>query len=689
MLPAYHMLPDAISRRLVVWAPACLALTLLADVPATAQPLLLEFRSPTEITQGGFGSSVSTVPDTDGDGVTDLLVGTGTSTGTGEQKVYLFSGATGALLHTLTDPGSGNPASYFGRSVSGVPDIDGDGRGDLLVGAERAGPSQFLAYGKAYLFSGSSGLLLRTMDSPNSEHTGEFGRTVAGIPDVNSDGFGDIIVGAWLENPGTSLFNAGRAYLFSGADGALLFELTSPNEEESGYFGSSVASVPDTDGDAMGDLLIGALNEGPGASPDQAGRAYLFSGSTGLLLHELASTNEELGGMFGTSVAGVPDADGDGRGDLLVGAEMEDPGTSPDWAGRAYLFSGATGLFLRELASPNEDQRGAFGNAVAGVPDADGDGRGDLLVGAFGEGGGPFNAIGRAYLFSGADGTLLYNIASPNGGGEFGVSVAGTPDIDGDGRGDLFIGARAEGPTPSPSTAGRAYLFRGAAGSAFSLTATALTSLSVPPGGSIQFQFTASNGTGNPASGDLFFTARVGSNQVAAGRILSGAIQPGESITSTFTQAVPGNAPPGSYIYDLTIGQFPSVTAATETFIVTVAAARASGESSETWTVRDVEPWHSHRTTATAPPSAVTLESAYPNPFADQSTLGFDLPKAEHVRLTAYDVLGREVAVLADGIAEAGRHEVVFDPTGLPNGVYLMRLEAGGTVETQHMTVLR
>ena len=84
----------------------------------------------------------------------------------------------------------------------------------------------------------------------------------------------------------------------------------------------------------------------------------------------LASPTAEANGGFGDNVAGVPDANGDGRGDLLVGAPSENGGATD--AGRAYLFSGATGALLRTLTSPNAEVSGAFGEAVAGVPDADG-----------------------------------------------------------------------------------------------------------------------------------------------------------------------------------------------------------------------------------------------------------------------------------------------------------------------------
>ena len=88
------------------------------------------------------------------------------------------------------------------------------------------------------------------------------------------------------------------------------------------------------------------------------------------LLHELASPDQDRFGSFGYSVAGVPDADGDGRSDLLVGA----PGDGPLSPGRAYLVSGVNGALLYELVSPNEQFDGNFGYSVAGIPDADGDG---------------------------------------------------------------------------------------------------------------------------------------------------------------------------------------------------------------------------------------------------------------------------------------------------------------------------
>ena len=91
----------------------------------------------------------------------------------------------------------------------------------------------------------------------------------------------------------------------------------------------------------------------------------------------------------------------------------------------------------------------------------------------------------------------------------------------------------------------------------------------------------------------------------------------------------------------------------------------------------------------TTPEGTFVLESAYPNPVASRATIGFELPTAQDVRVAVYDVLGREVAVLTEGVRQAGAQTVEFDVSSLPSGVYIYRLSAGSTQLTQTMTVVR
>lgn len=91
----------------------------------------------------------------------------------------------------------------------------------------------------------------------------------------------------------------------------------------------------------------------------------------------------------------------------------------------------------------------------------------------------------------------------------------------------------------------------------------------------------------------------------------------------------------------------------------------------------------------TAAPNRIALAAAYPNPFAAQTTLAYSLGTTQEVRIVAYDVLGREVAVLAEGIRAAGQYEATFDAAGLPSGIYIVRLTAGKTTITRRVTAVR
>lgn len=413
---------------------------------------------------GGFGTVVASIPDTNGDGVADIAVGAfnqkvGTILGAG--RVTIHSGTNGAVLRVLISPNK-ETLGWFGGSVAGVPDVNGDGRGDILVGAynEINSGSPTTGRGRAYLFSGATGQLLRTINSPNAEVGGAFGRSVAGLADVTGDGKGDLVIGAYREDPNLAPDEAGRVYIFNGATGALFKTLVSPVQTTNGLFGVAVAAIPDATGDGKPDVLIGASGESPGGKT-AAGRAYIFNSVTGLNHKTLLPPNPEVGGGFGSSVGGVTDVNGDSRGDAIVGAPFENNGMLND-TGKAYLFSGADGVRLRTFAAGSQEAGDLFGSAVAGIPDMNGDGRGDVIIGAAhaDPGGAPADA-GRAYIYSGATGVFLRGLNSPaqEVGGAFGTSVAGVPDVNGNGKGDVVVGVPFED-TPNIADVGRAYLFR-------------------------------------------------------------------------------------------------------------------------------------------------------------------------------------------------------------------------------------
>ncbi|MRR37883.1 T9SS type A sorting domain-containing protein [bacterium] len=88
-------------------------------------------------------------------------------------------------------------------------------------------------------------------------------------------------------------------------------------------------------------------------------------------------------------------------------------------------------------------------------------------------------------------------------------------------------------------------------------------------------------------------------------------------------------------------------------------------------------------------PKAVVLDQNYPNPFNPSTTITYALPTSSDVRLSVFDMLGREVSVLVNERRDAGVHEVAFDGSGLSSGVYLYRLQAGGFVRTRKLVLLQ
>jgi len=428
------------------------AIVLLASVDA--QTLLLTLNTPNPQAGAGFGNSVA-VGDVNGDGKADIAVGVpaeGVGANTQQGRTYVFSGTDSSRLLTLDTP---NPqaGAYFGYSVA-VGDVNGDGRDDIAAGAPAEGVGANTQHGRAYVFSGADGSLLLTLDTPNPQVGGGFGNSVA-VGDVNGDGKADIGVGTPGESVGTNT-QQGRTYVFSGANGSLLFTLDTSSPQASAGFGNSVA-VGDANGDGKADIAVGAPGEGVGTNTQQ-GRTYVFSGANGSLLLTLDTPDPQAGAWFGASVA-VGDVNGDGKADIAVGVPAEGVGANTQ-QGRTYVFSSANGSLLLSLDTPNPQASAYFGNSVA-VGDVNGDGKADITVGVPTEGVGANTQQGRAYVFSGANGSLLLTLdtTNPQASAYFGNSVA-VGDVNGDGKADIAVGAPAEG-VGANTQQGRAYVFSG------------------------------------------------------------------------------------------------------------------------------------------------------------------------------------------------------------------------------------
>ncbi len=418
-----------------------LAVGLANLAPAGAAPTTI-YTFNGDDAEDGFGWSVSDAGDVNGDGRPDLIVGARYDDNNGYRSgsARVLSGMNGSTLYTFNGDSEGD---QFGFSVSGAGDVNGDGRADLIVGTYRDDNNGTWS-GSARVFSGMDGSTLYTF---NGDSAGDFFGTVSGAGDVNGDGRPDLIVGALYDD--NNGYRSGSARVFSGMDGSTLYTF---NGDSAGDYFGSVSGAGDVNGDGRADLIVGAWGDDNNGS--KSGSARVLSGIDGSTLYTF--NGDSADDRFGSSVSGAGDVNGDGRPDLIVGAWRDDNnGTN---AGSARVLSGIDGSTLYTL---NGDSAGdGFGYPVSGAGDVNGDGRPDLIVGARLDDNNGGNS-GSARVVSGIDGSTLYTFNGDSAGDQFGRSVSGAGDVNGDGFADLIVGAPGDDNNGSDSGSARVVTVNG------------------------------------------------------------------------------------------------------------------------------------------------------------------------------------------------------------------------------------
>ena len=286
---------------------------------------------------------------------------------------------------------------------------------------------------RAFLISGANGALLRTHTSPVGAD--RYGFACAGVEDLDLDGRADYAIGAPASVFTTS---PGVVRVYSGVSGALLRTHTTglPTTE----FGGAIAGAGDLNGDGWPDYTVGEPFFGPNFAPP--GRIHAFSGRDGSLLWSEEGHNGIAQMGFAMDIVG--DVNGDRCDDVLAA----EPGF-----GQAVLYSGKDHSILR--VEPWVFGFFFWGSALASVGDVNGDGRGDYAVGTT-------DYVGLVQIVSGADGANLFELYGSVDFAKFGSAVLGLGDIDLDGRGDFAIATKRD--AAGGTDAGRVDLFSGSTG---------------------------------------------------------------------------------------------------------------------------------------------------------------------------------------------------------------------------------
>lgn len=333
-----------------------------------------------------FGSAVDVVPDVSGDGLPDLLVGAAGSGHALGPAPYarLVASSDGSTLATFV---GGHPFERFGETVVCTGDADLDGFVDFLIGG--AGSTNAHP-GVVRMMRGGSSFPSQEVLWERTGFTNEnLGDSACALGDVNGDGVPDVAVGA----PGFdgAALNMGAVFVLRGESGSPIAQIF-PTVGQS-RFGRTIAALGAYSPKIPQALAIGAFS--PKDSEGASGRITLVNPRTGKKILVINSSVAQT--RVGDSLAGIGDVTGDGIPDLATGASG-DFVLAPQ--SNVFVISGATGSRVGAVSVPSDDLMADGTGTLSGLGDFDGDGRSDLVAGAWNATLGEAVQAGEARVYS-------------------------------------------------------------------------------------------------------------------------------------------------------------------------------------------------------------------------------------------------------------------------------------------------